>query len=181
MSCRKVKMCSHVVAKGNCPLKSCTFAHSFCELEPRVCGYTNCNRRDVCPFRHSDESMEEYIFRNNLISGVDWGSIKASKVATQVCKNVGKCTFKHCTFAHSLKEFSPIVCRSDSRCYNIKTCKFLHPSVETKVQYVERLGIEIPMDDEDTCSEVSSEDSFIPQDPYMETPVIVNFDDEDDE
>ena len=122
-------MCSHLLAKGQCEWgEKCTFAHRFSELQ---------------------FPDEESIFEKNCFSAVDWNSVRNKKVASQPCRRGEKCTFKGCTYAHSLQELMPIVCKSNERCYKLGTCPFFHTAVETKKQYVARLNISLRDDEEE--------------------------------
>lgn len=48
-----------------------------------------------------------------------------------------------CKFAHSIEEFTPKICRYDADCKNIHNdeCSKLHPSIETKLALLERIGL----------------------------------------
>jgi len=64
---------------------------------------------------------------------------------TQMCRSImqnrGPCTFRRCTFAHSVHELSPKACFFGDRCkHSESTCGFIHCN-ETKEDFCERLGI----------------------------------------
>ena len=71
---------------------------------------------------------------------------------TKACWNVkkfGKCTRHECTFAHTLDEWIPPLCRFGDKCRHIEggkhslPCKFKHPS-ETLNEYFTRSGTTYP-------------------------------------
>jgi hypothetical protein len=56
------------------------------------------------------------------------------------CKHASTCTYKGCTFAHSIDELDPKECGFQDQCRHQSTCKFIHSS-ETKDQYALRLNL----------------------------------------
>lgn len=130
---RPARMCSHLLSKGHCEWgDKCTFAHKFSELQL---------------------PDEESIFQRNSFSLVDWSSVRNKKIASKSCNRAEKCTFKGCTYAHTIQELSPIICKSNERCYKIQTCPFFHTAVETKKQYIQRLNIDLRDEDEEEAEE----------------------------
>ena len=66
--------------------------------------------------------------------------VKQSYLNTRMCDFAKNCKRKMCTFAHTIEEFSPMMCNFDRRCRNRDTCRFKH-SDETKEEFIVRLGI----------------------------------------
>jgi hypothetical protein len=61
-----------------------------------------------------------------------------SNTGTRMCKFMSTCRRRDtCTFAHSLDEFSPVQCRF-SKCRSFESCRFFHPSLESKQNYITR-------------------------------------------
>jgi hypothetical protein len=69
-------------------------------------------------------------------------------VRTKMCKFAEKCTRSVCTFAHTLDEWSPPVCRFQSKC-NL-SCHRYHRKYETKAQYLERLAAPTALEENET-------------------------------
>ena len=69
--------------------------------------------------------------------------VEVEPTKTKMCFNIlknGTCTRGcGCTFAHSVKELSPIACRFRERCNRGNACTYFHPESETKEQYVRRI------------------------------------------
>lgn len=73
----------------------------------------------------------------------------SDKRNTKVCKDIvsrGKC-FRPCFFAHTEEDFAPIKCSFEKCRYfgqNDQRCSFYHELQETKGEYMERMGINLP-------------------------------------
>lgn len=57
---------------------------------------------------------------------------------TRMCKFASNCRRSNCMFAHTLNEFSPLICRFKDGCKFGKTCRYFHPGSETKEFYISR-------------------------------------------
>ena len=76
------------------------------------------------------------------ISVVDKNEIVGNR--KQLCLkflNIGRCDSLFCNFAHNKSEYEPTLCKFDGNCKFKKTCFFLHPSFETKDEYVKRINL----------------------------------------
>lgn len=63
-----------------------------------------------------------------------------SLAKTQSCRNGNECkmyALRKCTFAHSLAELNPQLCRMDYNCPNYH-CRFYHPALESKADFLKR-------------------------------------------
>ena len=58
-------------------------------------------------------------------------------VRTRMCRFGRNCHRSKCTFAHTLAEFTPMVCRF-RECKNGNSCRYFHQSKETKEQFLRR-------------------------------------------
>lgn len=64
----KTKMCRNMVEKGKCNRNICNFAHSATELNDPPCAFgRGCRRKNVCKFKHPEESSEAYRERCNIV------------------------------------------------------------------------------------------------------------------
>lgn len=91
---------------------------------------------------------------NELCNQVSHLKIKKEvvNVRTKVCKNGENCTFKGCTFAHSLDEFNPKECFTGDYCEDMK-CQYFHPTLESKREFLERTGQPMPKEKEEKKEE----------------------------
>lgn len=59
---------------------------------------------------------------------------------TKLCKYITKKNPFHnvetCNYAHNIQELKTQDCHFKSNCRYIKTCKYFHPSIETKQDYI---------------------------------------------
>lgn len=62
-----------------------------------------------------------------------------SKFCTNLVTN-GECTYQGCTFAHTIKQYSPIKCKFN--CGN-RRCTFWH-FWESNEEYIHRMGVQVP-------------------------------------
>jgi hypothetical protein len=62
-------LCKSVVVGGICPHGDrCRFAHSAAELNPTICSNDeDCNKFPKCTYKHSFETIEEYMNRRDLV------------------------------------------------------------------------------------------------------------------
>ena len=64
----KTKLCRNILEHGECKRKICHFAHNGEELNDPPCAFgDNCRRKNMCKFKHPQESTDKYRKRCNII------------------------------------------------------------------------------------------------------------------
>jgi hypothetical protein len=89
---------------------------------------------------------------------------------TRPCNNIAKdqageygvCTRSVCTFAHSKAQFVPKTCNFLEKCRNMH-CVFFHPDSETRNEFLERSGIDLPDTHENTYKPYTKGAKLVPK------------------
>lgn len=106
---------------------------------------TNTKKWKKLPFSYESTSPVKSFHMQHQQQSQPQQSQRQSNLYSRFCQNMAKdgiCTYSACTFAHTIEQYSPLKCKADRRCGNMR-CNFWH-SFESIHQYIHRCGIQVP-------------------------------------